>query len=85
MKVFGTYIKNMRLSKNMSLSELSKITNISISALWNIENNKVKNIKNIFIYRLAKAFNVDYENLLRKRWELFPVFFLWGKIIARTK
>ena len=79
MKVFGKYIKNMRLSKNMSLSELSKITNISVSTLWSIENNKVKNIKNIFIYRLAKAFNVDYENLLRKRWELVPVFFYGGK------
>ena len=79
MKVFGKYIKNMRLSKNMSLSELTKITNISVSTLWSIENNKVKNIKNIFIYRLAKAYNVDYENLLRKRWELFPVFFYGGK------
>lgn len=79
MKVFGKYIKNMRLSKNMSLSELSKVTNISVSTLWSIENNKVKNIKNIFIYRLAKAFNVDYDSLLRKRWELFPVFFYGGK------
>lgn len=75
MKMFGTYIKNMRLSKNMSLRELSKVTNISVSTLWSIENNKIKNIKNIFIFRLAKAFNVNYDNLLRKRWELFPVFF----------
>ena len=77
--MFGTYIKNMRLNRKISLKELSRITNISISTLWNIENNKVKNIKNIFIYRLARVFNVDYEYLLRKKWELFPVFFYGRK------
>ena len=39
-----------------------------------IENDKVENISGVFLYRLSKAFNIDYDYLIRLRWDIFPTF-----------
>ena len=74
MNKVGERLKQERLENNLTLETLSNMTNISISALSNIENDKVENISGVFLYRLSKAFNIDYDYLLRLRWDIFPTF-----------
>ena len=52
------------LKNNLTLETLSNMTNISISTLSNIENDKIENISGVFLYRLSKVFNIDYDYLL---------------------
>ena len=70
----GKRLKQERLKNNLTLETLSNMTNISISTLSNIENDKIENISGVFLYRLSKAFNIDYDYLLRLRWDIFPTF-----------
>lgn len=70
----GKRLKQERLKNNLTLETLSNMTNISISTLSNIENDKIENISGVFLYRLSKVFNVDYNYLLRLRWDIFPTF-----------
>jgi DNA-binding helix-turn-helix protein len=65
----GKILKQERIKNNLTLETLSNMTNISISTLSNIEN-----ISGVFLYRLSKAFNIDYNYLLRLRWDIFPTF-----------
>lgn len=51
------------------------MSDISISTLSNIENNKIKNIKSVFLYRLSNILNIDYDYLNRQRWDILPTFF----------
>ena len=70
----GKRLKQERLKNNLTLETLSNMTNISISTLSNIENNKIENISGVFLYRLSKAFNIDYDYLTRQRWDILPTF-----------
>ena len=70
----GKRLKQERLNNNLTLETLSNMTNISISTLSNIENDKIENISGVFLYRLSKTFNIDYDYLLRLRWDIFPTF-----------
>ena len=70
----GKRLKQERLKNNLTLETLSNMTNISISTLSNIENDKVENISGVFLYRLSKVFNIDYDYLLRLRWDIFLTF-----------
>ena len=72
--IIGKRLKQERLKNNLTLETLSNMTNISISTLSNIENDKVENISGVFLYRLSKVFNIDYDYLLRLRWDIFPTF-----------
>lgn len=74
MNKIGKRLKQERLKNNLTLEALSNMTNISISTLSNIENDKVENISGVFLYRLSKTFNIDYDYLLRLRWDIFPTF-----------
>lgn len=85
MDSLGLYIKKARNLKNISLSTVSKNTKISLSTLSRIENNKIKNIKNIHLYKLSKELDLDYNSLLRRRWELFPIFSYGRKTDAENK
>ena len=69
MNKIGKILKQERIKNNLTLETLSNMTNISISTLSNIEN-----ISGVFLYRLSKAFNIDYNYLLRLRWDIFPTF-----------
>ena len=70
----GKRLKQERLKNNLTLETLSNMTNISISTLSNIENDKIENISGVFLYRLSKAFNIDYDYLLRLSLDIFPTF-----------
>lgn len=70
----GYIIKEQRIKNNISLDKLSKISNISVSTLYNIENDKLKKVNSVFIYRLCKILNIDYDYLTRIRWEIHPIF-----------
>ena len=70
----GKILKQERIKNNLTLKKLSNMTDISISTLSNIENDKTENISGVFLYRLSKVFNIDYDYLLRLRWDIFPTF-----------
>lgn len=65
----GKILKQERIKNKLTLKALSDITDISISTLSNIEN-----ISSVFLYRLSKVFNIDYDYLLSLRWDIFPTF-----------
>ena len=53
MNKIGKIIKQERLKNNLTLQELSSISNISISTLCKIENDKIRNVSCIYLYRLC--------------------------------
>jgi XRE family transcriptional regulator, fatty acid utilization regulator len=61
--VFGLKLKQLRLDKSMSLSDLSQKTGLSISYINEIEKGK-KYPKSDKIIALARAFEVDYDSLV---------------------
>lgn len=60
----GNYIRKKRKSLNLSITELASMVSISESTLSKIENNKIRQPKAVYIFRLSKALNVSYELLL---------------------
>lgn len=74
MNKIGKILKQERIKNKLTLKALSDITDISISTLSNIENDRIENISGVFLYRLSKVFNMDYDYLLRLRWDIFPTF-----------
>lgn len=72
-KEIGQIIKNKRIENKISLKTLSEITNISISELSRIENGKVYNPNSVFLYRICNILKIDYNLLLRYKWEIFPI------------
>lgn len=74
MNNIGYIIKEQRIKNKLSLGKLSKLSNISVSTLYNIENDKLKKVNSVFIYRLCKILNIDYDYLTRIRWEIHPIF-----------
>ena len=75
MNKIGKILKQERLKNNLTLESLSNISNISISTLSKIENDKIRNVSSVFLYRLSKILNIDYNYLTRQRWDIFPIFF----------
>lgn len=67
-------MKQERIKKNLTLEALSNISDISISTLSKLENNKLKNVNSVFIYRICKILNIDYDYITRQRWDILPTF-----------
>lgn len=61
----GNYLKKIRKSKNLSLREVDKLTNISFTYLNMIEHGK-RNVNPTLLRNLAKAYNYDYLDLYEK-------------------
>lgn len=61
--IFGLKIRDLRLSKNLSFTELADLTGLSVSYLNEIEKGK-KYPKGDKILALAKAFAVEYDDLV---------------------
>lgn len=61
--VFGLKLKQLRLDKQLSLSDLSQLTGLSISYINEIEKGK-KYPKSDKIMALARAFEVEYNSLV---------------------
>ncbi len=85
MNKIGKILKQERIKNKLTLKALSDITDISISTLSNIENDRIENISGVFLYRLSKVFNMDYDYLLRLRWDIFPTFLFERKTSIGNK
>lgn len=68
MNSIGNIIKEERKKKRLTLKNLSIITNIPISSISNIENEKIKNPSDVYLYKLCNALNLNYTDLLIKKW-----------------
>ena len=74
MNKIGKILKQERLKNNLTLQALSNISNISISTLSKMENDKIRNVSSVYLYRLSNILNIDYEYLTRQRWDILPTF-----------
>lgn len=68
MNSIGNIIKEERKKKRLTLKNLSIITNIPISSISNIENEKIKNPSDVYLYKLCNSLNLNYTDLLIKKW-----------------
>lgn len=71
----GKILKQERLKNNLTLKAPSNISNISISTLSKVENDKIKNVSSVYLYRLSNILKIDYGYLIRQRWDILPTFF----------
>ena len=62
-------MKSKRLYKKLTLESLSKLTNISIAELSNLENGNIKEPSSVFLYRLSQVLESDYDEILKYRYE----------------
>jgi transcriptional regulator with XRE-family HTH domain len=60
----GTYIRNRRLEKGLTMKEVSKKTKISIMELWRIEKGQRKNTNLNFLVKIAKVLEFQLVNML---------------------
>lgn len=67
-KILGLIIGLRRRELNLTLEDLSKITDISISELSRLENGKIKAPKSVILYRLANVLKLDYNTLLKYKY-----------------
>ena len=70
-KKLGEIIKRTRNKLNLTLSDLSRISDISEIELWLLENGRIKNHKYVFLFRLSNILNLDYNELLKYRFASF--------------
>jgi len=71
-------IKEIRLKRNMSQEELSKLSNVSASYISELESNsKIPTI--LTLCKLADALEVDVSELYvyKRKWKKFIVIFRW--------
>ena len=61
----GEYLKNIRESKNISLREVEKLTEIGYSHLSMIENGK-RNVTPALLKNLANVYHINYIDLYEK-------------------
>lgn len=59
-------LKELRTKRNISMTELSKLTGIPYRTLQDLElgNHSINNAKAINLYKIAKALGVKMESLL---------------------
>lgn len=63
-------IKNIRLQKKISISKLSKITNISRTYIRDLENNKKLNPTLAILYSIANALDVNIKDLFYSKFDI---------------
>ena len=62
----GSYLKSLRLARNLTLRDVEKKAGISISFLSQMESGKVKKPSQVTLYKLAQEFCVLYEDLMER-------------------
>lgn len=67
-KILGMILRLRRIQKNISIKDLSKMTDISKSELNKIENGKIKAPSSVFLYRLANVLDLDYNYILKYKY-----------------
>lgn len=65
--ILGMIIRNERLKNNLTLEDLSNLTNISVSELDKIELGKIKALSSVFLFRISKVLKLDYNEMLKYR------------------
>lgn len=65
MTEFGSYIKKIRESKNMTLNQVALYAEISAAQLSRIETGKRGTPKPPTIERIARALKIDYNDLMK--------------------
>lgn len=61
----GYLIRQDRINRKLSLKTQSKLSNIFISTLSSIENDR--NVNRVFLYRICNILKIDYEYMTRKK------------------
>lgn len=60
----GQYIKELRISKGMTLEDVSKITGVLPGTVKKWEDGQTKNLKKRTIHRLSAYFGVSFSRFL---------------------
>ena len=71
-RLLGPILKEKRISKNLSIKDLSWLTDISESELRRYEKGLIEEPKSLYLYRLSLVLEIDYEEILRYRWAKYP-------------
>lgn len=71
-RLLGEYLKENRIKNNLTLQALSSLTDISISELSALERGKINKPSSVFLLRLSNALNIEYNEVLKLRWEKYP-------------
>ncbi len=66
--ILGMILRNERIKNNLTLEELSILTNISVSELDKIELGKIKAPSSVFLFRLSNVLKIDYEEMLKYKY-----------------
>jgi transcriptional regulator with XRE-family HTH domain len=61
----GSYLKQIRKRRNLTLRAVEEKTGISNAYLSQLENNKISRPSPSVLYKLAQCYNVSYEHLMR--------------------
>ena len=67
--VLGMILKESRLKHKLTLEALSDLTDISISELSDLENGNIKEPSSVFLFRLSRILDLDYNEMLNYRYE----------------
>lgn len=62
---FNIRLKELRSEKDLSLSELSRVTGLSTSTISEIENEKCINPTCMTLIKLTKGLNCKFEELIK--------------------
>lgn len=81
--LLGNKLRQIRKEKKLTLKTLSEMTNISQSELSKIERGEIDNPSNVFLFRLSKALDIEYNELLRYRWNKYPEKLLKAGIYSK--
>ena len=63
LKIFGNYIKSLRLQRNWTQSELAARSSLHINYISDVEKGR-RNISLKNIYKIAKAFEIKIKKLM---------------------
>ena len=63
-------IKNLRKNKNISLTELSNQTDLSMSYLSDLENNKLDNCTTKSLEKIANALHINIKDLFYSKLDI---------------
>lgn len=71
-ETLGEFLRRVRKQKMLTLRKVEEKTGISNAYLSQVENNKIAKPSPSFLHKLAKFYDVLYENLMKKAG--YPVF-----------
>lgn len=63
LKLFSQNLRNIREKQNITIKEMSNMTEIPYSFLLNVDKLNIKRIKLIYLDRLCFVFNMNISNL----------------------